>query len=175
MAGPLDLVATDPLQRGCSVMLRATAFLIVTALASATGRDGEIPSLELCERGAVRVLNTKALADIRSLALGLLETSNFNSEQHRDILKATPRSTHAAYRTAIAGRYLVASFDTPRRIKTIGGEVDVLEIVIGLNRSDYVDSLFTIDSEGRVIAHQKYSGTDAIELLRRVKAARADG
>ena len=174
MAGPLDLVVTDPLKGG-SAMSRATAFLIVAALATATGRGGEIPVLELYERGAVRVLDAKALADIRSLALGLLKSSNFNSEQHRDILKATPRSTHAAYRKAVAGRYLVASFDSPRRIKTIGGEVDVLEIVIGLNRPEYVDSLFSIDSEGRVIAHQKYSGTDAIELLRRVKAALADG
>jgi hypothetical protein len=156
-------------------MLRATAFLIVTALLTTTGRGGEIPTLGLYERGVVRVLNAKALADIRSLALVLLETSNFNSEQHRDLLKATPRSTHAAYRTAVAGRYLLASFETPRRIKTIGGEVDVLEIVIGLNRPDYVDSLFSIDSAGRVIAHQKYSGTDAIELLRRVKAAQSDG
>ena len=151
-------------------MLSATAFLIVTTLATATGRAGVTPALEVHERGAVRVLDAKALPDIRSLALRLLETSNFNSERHRDLLKATPRSTHAAYRTALAGRYLVASFDTARRIKTIGGDVDVLEIVIGLNRPDYVDSLFTIDSEGRVIAHQKFSGIDAIELLRKVKA-----
>jgi hypothetical protein len=156
-------------------MLRATAILIVTALLTANARAGEIPALGLFERGSVRVLDAKALADIRSLALRLLETSNFNSEQHRDLLKASPGSTHAAYRAAIAGRYLVASFDTPQRIKTIGGDVDVLEIVIGLNRPDYVDSLFSIDSAGRVIAHQKYSGTDAIELLRRVKAAQSDG
>ena len=156
-------------------MLRATAFLIVATLATATARAGETPALELHERGAVRVLDAKAPPDIRSLALGLLQTSNFNSERHRDLLKATPRSTHAAYRAAVAGRYLVASLDTARRIKTIGGDVDVLEIVIGLNRPDYVDSLFTIDSEGRVIAHQKFSGTDAIELLRKVKAALLDG
>jgi hypothetical protein len=155
-------------------MLRATAFLIFAALAPATGRGGDTPVLEVHDREGVRVLDAKLLADIRSLALRLLETSNFNSERHRDLLKATLKSTHAAYRKAVAGRYLVVSFDTPRRIKTIGGEVDVLEVVIGLNRPDYADSLFTIDSEGRVVAHQKYSGTDGIELLRRVKAALSD-
>ena len=45
----------------------------------------------------------------------------------------------------------------------------------GLLRPDYADSLFSIDSEGRVIAHQKFGGSDAIELLRRVKAAQSDG
>jgi hypothetical protein len=155
-------------------MLRETAFLIFAALATATGPGGDAPVLEVRDREGVRVLDAKALADIRTLSLRLLETSNFNSERHRDILKATPQSTHAAYRKTVAGRYLVVSFDTPRRVKTIGGEVDVLEVVIGLNRPDYADSLFTIDSEGRVVAHQKYSGTDGIELLRRVKAALSD-
>lgn len=156
-------------------MLRATTFLIVTALAAGTGRAGETPTLELHERGAVRALDEKALPRLRFLALDLLETSMFNSERHRDLLKATPRSTHAAYRTAVAGRYLVLAFDAPRRIRTIGGDVDVLEIVIGLNRADYADSLFTIDSEGRVVAHQKFSGAHAIDLLRRVNAALLGG
>jgi hypothetical protein len=155
-------------------MLRATAFLIFAALATATGRGRDTPVLEVHDRDGVRVLDAKVLADVRSSALRLLESSNFNSERHRDILKATPKSTHAAYRKAVAGRYLVVSFDTPRRIKTIGGEVDVLEVVIGLNRPDYADSLFTIDSEGRVVAHQKYSGADAIELLRTVKVTLSD-
>ena len=155
-------------------MLRATAFLIVAALATATGRGGDTPVLEVHDREGVRVLDAKVLADVRSSALRLLESSNFNSERHRDILHATPKSTHAAYRKAVAGRYLLVSFDTPRRIKTIGGEVDVLEVVIGLNRPDYADSLFTIDREGRVVAHQKYSGADGVELLRRVKAALSD-
>jgi hypothetical protein len=155
-------------------MLRVTAFLIFTALATAAGRGGDTPVLEVRDREGVRVLDAKALADIRTLSLRLLESSNLNSERHRDILKATPQSTHAAYRKTVAGRYLVVSFDTPRRIKTIGGEVDVLEVIIGLNRPDYADSLFTIDHEGRVVAHQKYSGTEGVELVRMVKAALSD-
>jgi hypothetical protein len=155
-------------------MLRPAAFLIFAALAAAAGRGGHTPVLELHDKDGVRVVDAEALADIRSLALRLLETSNFNSEHHRDILKATPKSTHAAYRKTVAGQYLVVCFDTPRRIKTIGGEVDVLEIVIGLNRPDYADSLFTIDSEGRVVAHQKYSGADGVELLRVIEAGLTD-
>jgi len=114
--------------------------------------------LEWHDREGIRGLDAKVLAEIRSLALRSWKTSNFNSERHRDLLKATPKSTHATYRKAVAGRYLVVSFDTPRRSTTNRGEVDVLEVVIGLDRPDYADSLFTIDGEGRVVAHQKYSG-----------------
>lgn len=151
-------------------MLRTTAFLIFAALTTATGRGEDTPVLELHDSEGVHTFDSNALPGIRASALHLLETSNFNSIHHRDILKATPKSTHAAYRKTVAGRYLVVSFDTPRQVKTIGGEVDVLEVVIGLNRPDYADSLFTIDREGRVVAHQKYSGALAVELLRMVKS-----
>jgi len=155
-------------------MLRPAAFLIFAALTTATGRGEDTPVLELHDSEGVRALDANALPHIRDSALHLLETSNFNSIRHRDILKATPTSTHVAYRKTVAGRYLLVSFDTPRRIKTIGGEVDVLEIVIGLNRPDYADSLFTIDREGRVVAHQKYSGADGVELLRVIEAGLTD-
>ncbi len=155
-------------------MLRATTLLIFAALATVTGRSADTPVVEVRDKTGVRALDPKALADVRAVALRLLESSNFNSERHRDILTATPKSTHAAYRKTVAGRYLLVSFDTPRRIKTIGGEVDVLEMIIGLNRPDYADSLFTIDHEGRVVAHQKYSGTEGVELVRMVKAALSD-
>lgn len=117
----------------------------------------------------VHRLDGAAKTKVQSLALQFLESSNFNSVHDRDILKVTTQKVHAAYRKAAAGRYLVLSFDTPRRVKTIHCEVDVLEVVIGLNGPDYANSLFTIDGEGRVVSHEKYSGTLGVELLQAVK------
>jgi hypothetical protein len=58
-------------------MLRTTAFVIFAALATAIARGGDTPVLEVHDREGVRVLDAKVLAEIRSLALRLLETSNF--------------------------------------------------------------------------------------------------
>lgn len=137
------------------------------------GTGGDEPTLTL-HATRVRPLDDGAKAGLRSLALRFLESSNFNSVQHREILKVTTRQVHAAYRKAVGGRYLLLVFDTPRRVRTIGGEVDVLEVVIGLNRPDYADSLFTIDGEGRVVSHEKYSGTLGIELLQAAEQSLAD-
>jgi len=116
---------------------------------------------------------------LHSKALELLETSNFNSRT--SALDWTISKIHEEYRQTVAGKYLLVSLNEPRRIKTVGGEVVVREIVIGLNRPDsiaivggvsyaeYASSLFTIDDEGRVVLHAKYSGLMCIELMKLVK------
>ena len=152
-------------------MLKAAGFLMIAILETVIGQGEHISAIEVHDKGTIRVPEERARTQIRILATRLLESSNFNSQRHRDLLKATPKETHAAYRKTVAGRYLIVSFDRPRSIKTIGGEVEALEVVIGLNRPDYADSLFTIDGEGRVVAHAKYSGSDAVTLLRKVNAA----
>ena len=50
------------------------------------------------------------------------------------------------------------------KVCTVGGEVSVFEIVIGLAHPDSADALFTVDDDGRVVAHEKYSGRTAMEL-----------
>lgn len=145
--------------------------LILAAMAGPAGRPGDDPVLVLHDRGKVVTLDAKAASAVRPSALRLLQSSNFNSEGHREILNATPQSVHAAYRKALAGRYLVVTYELPRIVRTIGGDVDVLEVVVGLDRSDHVDSLFTVDSEGRVASHAKYNGTEAIEVLKKVEEA----
>jgi hypothetical protein len=83
-------------------------------------------------------------------------------------------------------RVYVVSLKVPQTIKTVGGEVIVREIVIGLNRpdsvaivegvsyADYASSLFTIDDEGRVVVHAKYSGLLCIDLMKLVKKIAGD-
>jgi hypothetical protein len=73
------------------------------------------------------------------------------------------------YRKTVSGKYLLVSFKEPRKIKTVGGEVSVREILIGLNRPDYASSLYTIDDEGRIVGHAKHSGPLCVEFLELAK------
>ena len=120
-----------------------------------------------------------------SKAVELLASSNFNSRAPRWDWSIS--KIHAEYRQTVSGKYLLVSFKTSRKIVTVEGEVSVREIVIGLNRpdsiaivggvsyADYASSLFTIDDEGRVVGHAKYSGPLCIELLKVVKKIANDG
>ena len=151
--------------------MRAALALVAALLTGTAGHAGDIPKLEL-HYGRDTQLSDAQQEALRSIALRLLESSNFNSQRHRDILKKTQTEVHAAYRKTLAGRYLVVTFETPRPIDTVGGAVVTREIVVGLNRPDYADALFTIDGEGRVVLHGKYSGGLCIELLNEVLKAR---
>ena len=62
------------------------------------------------------------------------------------------------------------TYATPRMMKTIGGDLMVKEIVIGLNGSQYASSLHTVDDEGRVVGHAMYSGELCVKLLQLVES-----
>jgi len=162
--------AAEQIARGAPAEIVASQAIL---LSDAVSQGGDSARLEL-HFGKESQLSESQQTALRSTALRLLESSNFNSEHHRDILKRTPRQIHAAYRKTLTGRYLAVSFEMPQRIRTIGGDIVVLEIVVGLNRPDRADSLFTIDTEGRVVQHGKYSGGLCIELLNEVLKVRPD-
>ena len=114
---------------------------------------------------------TKAAEDtFRKLGVELLKSSNFNTAAHPGILKQSVPAIQDRYRRIVAGDCLVITYDSPVKVRTVGGEVSVFEIVIGLAHPDSADALFTIDDEGRVVAHEKYSGRIAMELRKAVTA-----
>jgi hypothetical protein len=77
----------------------------------------------------------------------------------------------ARYRQVAAGSNLVVTYAAPVQFHTVGGDLWVIEIVIGLGGAERVDALFTIDNASRVVAHEKYSGSLAVELRRAAFAA----
>jgi len=114
---------------------------------------------------------TKAAdATLRKLAVDLLESSNFNTATHPGVLKQSIPAIQDRYRRVVAGDCLVITYASPVKIGTVGGKLSVSEIVIGLGRPDYADALFTIDEDGRVVAHEKYSGAIAVELRKAADA-----
>lgn len=132
----------------------------VTACAVTSGPAGTV---SLYQHGQSKP--TKGAEDtLRELGVDLLKSSNFNTATHPGILKQSVPTIQDRYRRVVAGDCLVITYDHPVKVRTVGGEVSVSEIVIGLAHPDYVDALFTIDDHGRVVAHEKYSGRIAMEL-----------
>jgi hypothetical protein len=102
--------------------------------------------------------------ELRRLAVEFVQSSNFNTATHPRILNLSVAAVQDHYRRAVAGDCLIVTWERPVRFRTVGGDVSLVEIVIGLGRRDYADALFTIDETGRVIEHGKYSGALGIEL-----------
>lgn len=101
------------------------------------------------------------------LAVAIVQSSNDNSRHplwNWDLAEIL-----SGYRRAVDGRYLVVTYATPRKINTIGGELIVKEILIGLNGSQYASSLHTVDDEGRVVGHAMYAGELCIKMLQMVE------
>ncbi len=101
---------------------------------------------------------------LRELGLELLKSSNFNTAAHPEVLQQSVTRIQDRYRRVAAGDRLVITYDRPVTVRTVGGDVAVLEIVVGLGHPTYADALFTLDEDGRVVAHEKYSGRTAMEL-----------
>lgn len=118
-------------------------------------------------------LSKDAAQMLYSKAMDFLFSSNFNSSIPRWREQWGIAKIQDDYRRTIRGNYLLVTFKDPQKIKTVGGEITVLEIVVGLNGQQYADALFTIDDEGRIISHAKYSGPLGIEFLNLVKKVAA--
>jgi hypothetical protein len=105
---------------------------------------------------------------LKAKALEVLRSSNFNSTA--PLWEWDEAKTNLQYAQAVSGRHMLVTFSSPETIETVGGQVIVKEIVVGLNGPQYADSLHTIDEKGHLVGHGKYSGMFCIELLDMVKA-----
>jgi len=148
--------------------IRALALLLAVTTWAVSGEPAG--TVILHQNGRSR--DAKPVEDaLRRLGVELLRSSNFNTTAHRAILNQSIPAIQDRYRQVVAGDCLIITYDHPVTMQTVGGDVSVFEIVIGLGRPDYADALFTIDNDGRVVAHGKYSGPIAIELRKAVSAA----
>jgi len=144
---------------GSMVRLAALVLLLVLATSAVLAQSDGV-TVRRC-RGSHP---TGSSADeLRKLAVELVQSSNFNTAAHAKILDLSVAAIQDQYRRAVAGDCLIVTYDRPLRLRTVGGDVSVVEIVIGFGRSE-ADALFTIDESGRVVSHAKYSGRVAVEL-----------
>ena len=96
---------------------------------------------------------------LRQQALRLVQSSNFHSGPDGENQIFTFTGVQQDDRDSVSsGDYLLVTFPTSQKIKTVGGEITASEIIWGLRRSGGKNSLFTIDESGRVVSHAKYAG-----------------
>ena len=161
----METIQSAMARESCAALV--LVMLLAVAACPVSGEDAG--TLTLRQDGRSRP--TSAEEDtLRKLAMEFLKSSNFNTVAHADILKQSVPAIQARYRQVVAGACLIITYDHPVTVRTVGGNVSVFEIVIGLGRPDYADALFTIDEQGRVVGHGKYSGGIGIKLRRAVDA-----
>jgi hypothetical protein len=95
-------------------------------------------------------------------SIEILESSNFNSSNPQ--WEWDEAKINLEYGRAVSGRHVLVTFGEPKTVKTIGGVISVRELVIGLNGSQYANSVHTIDRDGKVIGHAKYLGQLCVEI-----------
>ena len=139
-------------------------FFLFAAITSFAADEPAAKVALLPQHEGQRQLNAAEQATLRGLAMDLVKSSNFNTVDHPEILKLSVPAVHERYRRLVAGDCLVVTFDQPVTVQTLGGEMAVFEIIVGLGESNFVHTLFTIDRDGRVVGHGKYSGTILLEL-----------
>src|SRR5262245_29131082 len=149
--------------------LVAIAALTAVLLNGATAVAEPMPSGVIFDLrfGKVRSLTRDDTQPLYGKPLLVLESSNFNSSA--PLWEWDMSKVLAEYNDAVARDRLIITFTEPERISTVGGAIDVREIVVGLNRPDYVSSLHTVDDKGQVVGHAKYNGLLCIEFLDLVK------
>lgn len=148
-------------------VIAAFVLLLGVPMSAAAGEAAGTVTLRLHGGGKP----TKAAEDtLRKLGMELLKSSNFNTAGHPGILKQSVPAIQDRYRRVVAGDCLVITYDSPVKVRTVGGEVSVFEIVIGLAHPESADGLFTIDGDGRIVAHEKYSGRIAMDLRKAANA-----
>jgi hypothetical protein len=154
--------------------MRMNCFLCLLLLTSVVyAADGVLPKLTLYRSGEKELAAGKQ-AVIANWGTELLKSSNFNTANKPEMQTIGEIQRH--YRQTVAGDYLVISYNLPLTVQTVGGKVELLEIVVGLNRPDeFPSALFTIDPQGRVVAHEMYGGILPAELRGGTPATRIAG
>ena len=143
-------------------------FLLI-GLLRVTASAQSIPRIELHWRGRTVSLDTAAQQQLQELALRLLKSSNDNSGVSGFRTGFAFSDVQQKYRETVAGSYLLITFWKPQQIHTIGGDVTVSELVLGLNLAEGAGPLFTIDPSAPLVAQGKYSGELSVEILTTIK------
>lgn len=149
---------------------------ILAFLVKHSGEPGPHPALESDLSVQIRMprlwkLNEKSQKKIAAQVIRLLKTSEFNSARQPNRFQGGLTRTQAYYRKTASVSHLVLSFKKPQKFRTIGGEIEAAEVVIGLSHKSHHSSLFTVDAKGVVVEHAKESLDVGTALLNEIRAA----
>ena len=142
--------------------------MLSLGVASCTAQRLPAGTVRFHHHGTIEVA-TGPVERLRNIGVELLKSSNFNTALHPNVMHESVPTVHDHYRRAVSGDCMIIGYGHPVRVGTVGGEVIVYEIIIGLSRPDYADAVFTIDDEGRIVEYGKFDGRIAIELRKMVQ------
>lgn len=148
---------------------------ILAFLVKHSSEPGPHPALESDLSVQIRTpriwkLNEKSQKKIAAQVIRLLKTSEFNSARQPNRFQGGVARTQAYYRKTAGVSHLVLSFKKPQKFRTIGGEIEAAEVVIGLSHKSHHSSLFTVDPKGVVVEHSKESLDEGAGLLNEIRA-----
>jgi hypothetical protein len=116
-------------------------------------------------------LNHDDARKIFEKSIEILQSSNFNSSNPK--WEWDEAKVNLQYGRAVSGRHVLVTLNKPQTIKTLGGDITVRELIIGLNGSQYASSVHTVDGQGKLIGHAKYLGQLCTEIQELVNAVAA--
>ena len=151
-----------------------SAALFVFGFAFPVQAAESMTPVEVYSNGIEQELSESVQNELLEQALELLKTSNFQSGKGDKNNLFTLHGVQNDYRATVSGRFLVCRFQPGKKVTTVGGDIFVSEIVIGLNRDDYASRLFTVDQDGSVVGHAKYSGDLCIKILQAIPDLKQD-
>jgi hypothetical protein len=119
------------------------------------------------------VLRENMQIKLQEQIVALVQTSNFHSGPGDGFHVFTAAGVQQDYRDVVAGgEYLLLVLSPAKKIGTVGGEIRVAEVVVGMRGPTGKNTVFTIDESGALVSHAKYSGEVYLELKKTVAAAR---
>jgi hypothetical protein len=146
---------------------------LLTSLLPAAYAEGALPTVRLLAGDKQVGLTEVVQARLCQQVTALVKSSNFHSGPGDKYHVFTFSGVQQDYRDAVAtGEYLLVILSPPQKIGTVGGEVTVAEIVVGLRGPGGRNSVFTIDQSGTIISHAKYAGEVYVELKKTVAQSR---
>jgi hypothetical protein len=146
------------------VKIALTSLLLIisaSALSTEDSPDFDKSAVVLRYSGNVPLSHDDARKLFRK-SIEILQSSNFNSSNPK--WEWDEAKINLEYGRAVSSRHVLVTFGKSQALKTIGGDITVRELVIGLNGSQYASSVHTVDNKGKVIGHAKYLGQLCVEI-----------
>jgi hypothetical protein len=150
-------------------ILLLAAFLFVCAAAISCRVNATATNYTIVLRHPANVTLTQPETEmLYSNLINMVKSSNFNSSQPKTQIwpEYQAAGVQNDYKWAVSSNYLAVTLKDEQAIQTVGGTVNVKEIVLGLHLDDGHgrNELFTKDEKGQIISHGKYSGPLWVEL-----------
>lgn len=108
--------------------------------------------------------NTAATTGIADLAVRLVVSSQFSTDERVRHLSLAPPEVFREYRRSTAGDHVVVTYETSVPLSSSENRVNVREIVVGLDETGAANRLYTVDDSGALAMHGKFSGLFALRM-----------